>query len=129
CTFGIVRTISASRRLPTSRFQPGIALMYACTGLSPSPIAICGLPPDSSLGFGAIQRRLRAVAVDRFFVTGRFFEADAFFFVVARAGVFVVARDGAFALLGVALGFALPARDDSFSAAAARTSVVNARSL
>src|SRR6185295_11122103 len=37
----------ASRRLPTSRFQPGIAAMYACTGASPSAFAICGLPPES----------------------------------------------------------------------------------
>src|SRR5205085_4201386 len=38
----------ASRRRPTSRFQPGIAAMYACTGASPSAFAICGLPPERS---------------------------------------------------------------------------------
>src|SRR5688500_412861 len=38
--------MSASRRFPRSRFQPGIAAMYACTGASPSPFAICGLPPE-----------------------------------------------------------------------------------
>ena len=31
-----------------SRFQPGIAAMYACTGASPSAFAICGLPPERS---------------------------------------------------------------------------------
>src|SRR5688572_3814620 len=46
-TGGTVRTISASRRFPMSRFQPGIAAMYACTGASPSALAICGLPPES----------------------------------------------------------------------------------
>src|SRR5512146_1476953 len=39
--------MSASRRFPRSRFQPGIAAMYACTGASPSAFAICGLPPES----------------------------------------------------------------------------------
>src|SRR5688500_1377747 len=45
-TLGTFRTMSASRRFPTSRFQPGIAAMYACTGASPSAFAICGLPPE-----------------------------------------------------------------------------------
>src|SRR5688572_30988269 len=45
-TLGTFRTRSASRRLPISRFQPGIAAMYACTGASPSAFAICGLPPE-----------------------------------------------------------------------------------
>src|SRR5687767_4346522 len=36
----------ASRRFPRSLFQPGIAAMYACTGASPSALAICGLPPE-----------------------------------------------------------------------------------
>src|ERR1044072_4051466 len=48
-TLGTFRTMSASRRVPTSRFQPGIAAMYACTGASPSAFAICGLPPERSL--------------------------------------------------------------------------------
>src|SRR5512134_261702 len=39
--------MSASRRRPTSRFQPGIAAMYACTGASPSAFAMRGLPPES----------------------------------------------------------------------------------
>src|SRR5688500_9025625 len=47
-TPGTVRTMSVSRRRPTSRFQPGIAAMYACTGASPSAFAICGLPPVRS---------------------------------------------------------------------------------
>src|SRR5437867_11146582 len=46
-TLGTSRTMSASSRLPTARFQPGIAAMYACTGASPSAFAICGLPPES----------------------------------------------------------------------------------
>src|SRR5437660_4168049 len=37
--------MSASRRFPMSRFQPGIAAMYACTGASPSAFAMRGLPP------------------------------------------------------------------------------------
>src|SRR5918999_1956544 len=45
-TLGTVRTMSASRRFPRSRFQPGIAAIYACTGASPSAFAICGLPPE-----------------------------------------------------------------------------------
>src|SRR6266540_1193942 len=48
-TLGTFRTTSASRRFPRSRFQPGIAAMYACTGASPSAFAICGLPPARSL--------------------------------------------------------------------------------
>src|SRR6185437_11124921 len=42
--------MSASRRSPMSRFQPGIAAMYACTGASPSAFAICGLPPERRTG-------------------------------------------------------------------------------
>src|SRR5512134_2541493 len=45
-TSGTLRTMSASRRFPSSRFQPGIAAMYARTGASPSAFAICGLPPE-----------------------------------------------------------------------------------
>src|SRR5688572_27559514 len=45
-TLGTFRTIRASRRFPRSRFQPGIAAIYACTGASPSALAICGLPPE-----------------------------------------------------------------------------------
>ena len=45
-TLGTLREMSASRRFPMARFQPGIAAMYACTGLSPSAFAICGLPPE-----------------------------------------------------------------------------------
>src|SRR6266550_4006449 len=44
-TLGTFRTMSASRRLPRSRFQPGIPAMYACTGASPSAFAMRGLPP------------------------------------------------------------------------------------
>src|SRR5438034_10400217 len=38
--------MSASRRFPRSRFQPGIPAMYACTGASPSAFAMRGLPPE-----------------------------------------------------------------------------------
>jgi hypothetical protein len=31
-------------------FQPGIVAMWARTGASPSPLAICGLLPKKSLG-------------------------------------------------------------------------------
>jgi hypothetical protein len=34
-------------RFMSPRFQPGSAAMYARTGASPSPFAICGLPPES----------------------------------------------------------------------------------
>src|SRR6185295_2994424 len=47
-TVGTFRTMSASSRRPTSRFQPGIPAMYACTGASPSAFAMRGLPPDRS---------------------------------------------------------------------------------
>src|SRR5687767_13933306 len=47
--------MTASRRRPTSRFQPGMAAMYACTGASPSALAICGLPPERSFGFAAAR--------------------------------------------------------------------------
>src|SRR5687768_6290201 len=55
-TLGTFRTMSASRRFPMSRFHPGIAAMYACTGASPSAFAICGLPPVRSFGFLAFFR-------------------------------------------------------------------------
>src|ERR1700738_2694552 len=45
-TLGTFRTMSASRRFPRSRFQPGMAAMYACTGASPSAFAMRGLPPE-----------------------------------------------------------------------------------
>src|SRR5829696_8521342 len=47
--------MSASRRLPMSRFQPGMAAMKACTGASPSALAICGLPPDRSFTVSAFS--------------------------------------------------------------------------
>jgi len=43
--------ITSSSRRTTSRFHPGMAAMYARTGASPSPLAICGLSPERSLGF------------------------------------------------------------------------------
>src|SRR5258708_21767058 len=45
-TLGTFRTMTASRRFPRSRFQPGIPAMYACTGASPSALAMRGLPPE-----------------------------------------------------------------------------------
>src|SRR5262245_33194932 len=53
--------MSASRRRPTSRFQPGMAAMKAWTGASPSPFAICGLPPERRAGLAAT--RLPAVVL------------------------------------------------------------------
>src|SRR5205809_975135 len=46
---------AASRRLPTSRFQPGIPLIYACTGASPSAFAMRGLPPERMVTFSAFR--------------------------------------------------------------------------
>src|ERR1700712_4539105 len=40
----------SSNARPTSCFQPGIAAMYACTGPSPSPLAMRGLPPANRTG-------------------------------------------------------------------------------
>ena len=57
-TPGTVRVMSASRRRPTSRFQPGMAAMYAWTGASPSAFAICGLPPERSFGFATFTDAL-----------------------------------------------------------------------
>src|SRR5262245_19071694 len=45
--------MSASRRRPTSCFQPGMAAMYACTGASPTAFAIVGFPPESRTGESA----------------------------------------------------------------------------
>src|SRR5688572_6524972 len=54
--------MSASRRFPRSRFQPGIAAMYACTGASPSAFAICGLPPERSFtGLASLAPDLASV--------------------------------------------------------------------
>jgi hypothetical protein len=88
---GTARTISWSSRLPTLLFQPGIAAMYACTGPSPSPFAICGLPPDSittpSLFFVSLVRlALGAPALAFFFAT--FFVAT--FFLVAMGSLLLL---------------------------------------
>src|SRR6476661_5271703 len=65
--------MSASRRSPRSRFQPGIAAMYACTGAWPSAFAICGLPPERSLpGLASLPVGLA------FFVSGPFRATAAF---------------------------------------------------
>src|SRR5205814_5427195 len=45
-TLGTFRMMSASRRFPRSRFQPGIPAMYAWTGTSPFAFAMRGLPPE-----------------------------------------------------------------------------------
>src|SRR5687767_11372290 len=61
-TLGTFRTMSASRRFPTSRFQPGIAATYACTGASPSAFAIWGLPPERRTTFSPLPiLRLTAI--------------------------------------------------------------------
>src|SRR5256885_14600310 len=53
-TLSTFRTMSASSQRPTSRFQPGIPAMYACTGVSPSAFAICGLPPERTFTGSAL---------------------------------------------------------------------------
>src|SRR6202022_3355062 len=60
-TLGTFRTMSASSRFPTLRFQPGIAAMYARTGALPSAFAICGLPPARSFTGLALLLRRRAI--------------------------------------------------------------------
>src|SRR5262245_38162703 len=55
----------ASRRLPMSRFQPGIRAMYASTGAAPSAVAMRGLPPERTAATfwplrGLIDLALRA---------------------------------------------------------------------
>ena len=47
-TLDTFRTMSASSRRPTSRFQPGIPAMYSRTGASTSAFAMRGLPPVRS---------------------------------------------------------------------------------
>src|SRR6266487_6911637 len=54
-TLGTFRTMSASRRFPTSRFQPGIPAMYSCTGASPSAFAMRGLPPERTATFSPFR--------------------------------------------------------------------------
>src|SRR3954471_2086541 len=67
-TLGTFRTMSASSRRPTSRFQPGIAAMYACTGASPSPFAMRGLPPVRSFEDLALLAPRLALATGREFM-------------------------------------------------------------
>src|SRR5688572_11833884 len=58
--------MSASSRLPSSLFQPGIAAMYAWTGASPSAFAICGLPPERRTTFALLGLLLlRAIPLHR----------------------------------------------------------------
>src|SRR5687767_8275767 len=90
--------MSASSRRPTSRFQSGIAAMYDCTGASPSPFAICGLPPER-------YTTPFAPAFEAFF--------DATFFVEDIEERAFLVEDLAFAFLlgfglGFGFGFALP---------------------
>src|SRR5512132_1508931 len=61
-TLGTFRTMSASRRFPRSRFQPGIAAMYACTGASPSAFAMRGLPPERRTATSSPFRTLIGLA-------------------------------------------------------------------
>src|SRR5687768_14149670 len=91
----------ASRRLPTSRFQPGIAAMYALTGASPSALAICGFPPLSKAG-------LPALALALGFAAG---------LALARAGVL---RAGRLADLGLALLGMRPANQGPLLSGGAR---------
>lgn len=46
--------MSTPRRHVTSLFHPGTAKIQACTGSSPSALAICGFPPARSFGFDTI---------------------------------------------------------------------------
>src|SRR6266567_153454 len=61
-TLGTFRTMSASRRFPRSRFQPGIPAMYACTGASPSAFAMRGLPPERTTATFSPFRTLISLA-------------------------------------------------------------------
>src|SRR5258708_28418301 len=61
-TLGTFRTMSASRRFPRSRFQPGIPAMYACTGTSPSAFAMRGLPPERTTATLSAFRTLIGLA-------------------------------------------------------------------
>src|SRR3982074_2348281 len=61
-TLGTFRTMSASRRFPRSRFQPGIPAMYACTGASPSAFAMRGLPPERTAATFSPFRTLISLA-------------------------------------------------------------------
>src|SRR3954454_6150323 len=61
-TLGTFCTMSASRRFPRSRFQPGIAAMYACTGASPSAFAMRGLPPERMTAAFSTSRTLVRLA-------------------------------------------------------------------
>src|SRR4029078_2324927 len=54
--------MSASRGVPSSLFQPGMAARYARTGASPSALAICGLPPERSFTGFALRARGSALA-------------------------------------------------------------------
>src|SRR5688500_16412237 len=67
-TLGTFRTMSASRRFPRSRFQPGMAAMYACTGASPSAFAICGLPPARRVTFADFLDVLLAIVFERMYI-------------------------------------------------------------
>src|SRR5690606_30816952 len=75
--------MSSSRR-PTSRFHPGMASMYAFTGASPYPLAICGLPPDRSLGEAAFAFGPVFLAADFFVVVVVVFVVFRFAFAMAR---------------------------------------------
>src|SRR5882724_5004982 len=59
---GTFRTMSASRRFPRSRFQPGIPAMYVCTGASPSAFAMRGLPPERTTATFSPFRTLISLA-------------------------------------------------------------------
>src|SRR5437868_4749415 len=61
-TLGTFRAMSASRRFPRSRFQPGIPAMYACTGASPSAFAMRGLPPERTTATFSLFRTLIGLA-------------------------------------------------------------------
>jgi len=59
---GTFRAMSASRRFPRSRFQPGIPAMSAFTGASPSAFAIRGVPPERTTATFSPSRTLIGLA-------------------------------------------------------------------
>src|SRR6187431_1559918 len=89
----------ASRRRPRSRFQPGIAAMYACTGASPSAFAICGLPPERRATLSPFRALMGCLAFAPAFIGDLNLVAD------LRG---LLARDGL-----LAFGFALSGMGDS----------------
>src|SRR5690606_20956815 len=103
-TPGTARSMSASSHSPMSRFQPGSAVRYARTGAAPSPLAICGLPPERRTGF--------------FFPAAGFFFELAFAFELAANLAFFAPAFAAVFDLAAGLAFFAPAFAAVFDLAA-----------